>query len=76
MRLSLAGFIIIALALGGLASSAVGAQSTRTKVDYGPTCACEFGYGGNACVAAIACGIEGGRCSKPCVPPEDNQAAH
>ena len=57
MRLSLIGFIAIALGLACLVPSAVAAQSTRTKIDYGPTCVCQFGYG-NACATAIACGIE------------------
>jgi len=73
MRISFVSFVII-LALTGLARAA--AQGTRSKIDYGPNCVCEFGYGGNACATVIACGIEGGRCSKACVPPQDNQAVH
>jgi hypothetical protein len=66
---------IIVLALLDLASS-VFAQSKSTKVDYGASCVCQFGYGGNACATKIACGIEGGHCTQSCVPPQDNQAIH
>jgi len=48
----------------------------RTKTDYGPKCECHFGYGGNACVIALACGQEGGRCAKSCVTPPDDQSIH
>jgi hypothetical protein len=48
----------------------------RTTTDYGPKCECHFGYGGNACVIALACGQEGGRCAKSCVPPPDDQSVH
>jgi hypothetical protein len=65
--------VIAALALTGASAAAQGAHS---KVNYGPTCECQFGYGGNACVAAIACGIEGGHCAKSCEPPQDTQAIH
>jgi hypothetical protein len=48
----------------------------QAKVDYGPKCECHFGYGGNACVIALACGQEGGRCAKSCVIPPDDQSVH
>lgn len=76
MRFSLVGFVIVVLAVVDLARSAAAAQVTHSKIDYGPSCTCEFGYGGNACVTAIACGIEGGHCTKSCIPPQDNQAIH
>jgi hypothetical protein len=77
MRFSLIGSVTIVLALTSLAPSTVAAQrANNTKVDYGPKCVCQFGYGGNGCVAAIACGIEGGRCSKSCIPQDDSQSAH
>jgi hypothetical protein len=76
MRRLIIGAALIALILVGLAPNSAIAQRATTKVNYGPTCICQFGYGGNACVAAIACGIEGGRCSKPCAPPNDSQAVH
>jgi hypothetical protein len=76
MRFSLICFAIIFLAVTDLARSAAAAQGARSKIDYGPSCVCEFGYGGNACAAAIACGIEGGHCTKVCVPPQDSQAVH
>jgi len=76
MRLSLIGFVVVVLAIADLARSSAAAQGTHSRVDYGPSCVCEFGYGGNACATAIACGVEGGHCSKPCTPPQDNQAVH
>ncbi len=48
----------------------------QAKVDYGPKCECHFGYGGNACVIALACGQEGGRCAKSCIIPPDDQSTH
>ena len=48
----------------------------QTKADYGPKCQCQFGYGGNACVIALACGQEGGHCAKSCVTSPDDQSIH
>jgi hypothetical protein len=76
MRFLLIGSVVIIFAGVDLARSSAAAQRAHSKADYGPSCVCEFGYGGTACATAIACGIEGGRCSKSCVPPQDNQAVH
>ena len=76
MRFVFISSAMIVLALLDLAPSSVSAQGRSTKVDYGPSCVCQFGYGGNACATKIACGIEGGHCTQSCVPPQDNQAVH
>lgn len=73
MRVFLPSLIVI------IVVSAIFSQTLaqkQTKIDYGPKCSCQFGYGGNACVVALACGQEGGRCTKPCVVPSDDQSIH
>ena len=63
--------IVIASAVPGVTFA-----QKQAKVDYGPKCECHFGYGGNACVIALACGQEGGRCAKSCVSLPDDQSIH
>ncbi len=68
MRLLFMGSTMIILALAGLASPAAAAQKTTAKERHSySTCNCQFGYGGS-CVSALACTVEGGRCSGSCVP--------
>lgn len=74
MRSFFASSLLI-LILIGATSNPLLAQK-QTKIDYGPKCNCQFGYGGNACVIALACGQEGGRCTKSCVIPSDDQSVH
>lgn len=62
------GLVALVLALSGPSFAAPHkAKMTRYYNDY-PTCSCQFGYPGRACVPAVACLSEGGRCSEACVP--------
>jgi hypothetical protein len=63
--------IVIFSAIPGIALA-----QKQAKIDYGPKCECHFGYGGNACVIALACEQEGGRCAKLCVIAPDDQSVH
>jgi hypothetical protein len=74
MRFSLIGSAAIALTLIGLPLTSAAARnaSVREQASY-PSCSCEFGYPGRACVPAVACNSEGGRCSSSCEPREQSQ---
>lgn len=75
-RVSLITLLGCILVLVNLAPLSAAAQNSRRKTEFGPTCICQFGYGGKACVPAASCSAEGGRCAKPCDMPPDNQAVH
>jgi hypothetical protein len=63
--------LMIVLALAAPVSAA--AQNTaREAQNHYATCTCHFGYG-SACVAAVACASEGGRCSVSCVLPRASE---
>jgi len=66
--------LLLIVIVGAIPSVALAQK--RTTTDYGPKCECHFGYGGNACVIALACGQEGGRCAKSCVLLPDDQSTH
>jgi hypothetical protein len=69
MRLSLICSIMAVLALVALAPSSATAETGNMTGRYHyAACSCQFGYPGRACVPAVACGAEGGRCSGTCVP--------
>jgi hypothetical protein len=74
MRLSFIGSVAIALTLIGLPLTAAAARnaSVQEQASY-PSCSCEFGYPGRACVPAVACNSEGGRCSASCEPRQQSQ---
>ena len=81
MRLILMCSAMIVLALPVLTAFPASAQKAEVKERYHyTTCSCRFGYGGS-CVSALACTIEGGRCSGPCTPtpefevPDTNSGA-
>ena len=68
MRLLFAVFTVIVLVLACLASPpAVAQKSSAKERNQYSTCNCRFGYGGS-CVSALACSVEGGRCTGTCVP--------
>jgi hypothetical protein len=57
---------LIVLGSAGLAPSSAVAQGVNGESRYHyATCSCHFGYG-SACVPAVACLSEGGRCSASC----------
>jgi hypothetical protein len=62
MRLSFVGFVMIVLALAGLAPSSVAAQNARYS-----RCICHYGYG-DVCSVAVSCYDRGGRCRGRCGP--------
>jgi hypothetical protein len=69
MRLSLICSIMAVLSLVALAPSSATAETGNMTGRYHyAACSCQFGYPGRACVPAVACGAEGGRCSGTCVP--------
>jgi hypothetical protein len=69
MRFAFLGLVAMGLALVGPAFSSA-AQSGEMKSSYHyEACVCHFGYPSNACVPAVACSSEGGRCAESCLLP-------
>lgn len=67
MHYAFLGLMAMGLALVGPAlSSAAPRGDTKSSYRY-EACICHFGYPGNACVPAVACSSEGGRCAESCV---------
>ena len=68
MRLWFMLLTTIVLVLTCLAPPSGAAQksSVKERSQYS-MCNCQFGYGGS-CVSALACTVEGGRCTGKCVP--------
>jgi hypothetical protein len=67
MRLSFVGSVMIGLTLAGVALSSAAAQNASMRGQYRySACTCQFGYGGNDCVPAVACTSEGGHCAQSC----------
>jgi len=66
MRLSFVGSVMIGLTLAGVALSSAAAQNASMRGQYYSACTCQFGYGGNDCVPAVACTSEGGHCAQSC----------
>jgi hypothetical protein len=67
MRYSFMGSVAIALTVIGLTLSSAAARNAtvQEQASY-PSCSCQFGYPGRACVPAVTCTAEGGRCSASC----------
>lgn len=67
MHFAFLGLMAIGFTLVGPALSSA-AQRGDVKSSYRyEACICHFGYPGNACVPAVACSSEGGRCTESCV---------
>ncbi len=59
---------ITLLALAGLVPSPAKAEIGNISRYHYPTCSCQFGYPGGACMAEVACISTGGLCAEKCVP--------
>jgi hypothetical protein len=71
--LNIAWPAMIVLGAAGLVPSSAASQSVNTESRYHyATCSCHFGYG-SACVPAVSCLSEGGRCSASCTQPRQSE---
>jgi hypothetical protein len=69
MRLPLMSVAIMLALVGLVPSSATAEVGNMSSRYHYAACSCEFGYPGRACVPAVACNVEGGRCTGTCSPP-------
>jgi hypothetical protein len=73
MRVSFMLPVVAALTVAALAPSSATAEIGGMH-QYS-ACSCQFGYPGRACVPAVACASEGGRCTKSCAPETTSSEA-
>lgn len=64
---------ITLLALVGLVPSSARTEIGNVSRYHYPTCSCQFGYPGRACMAEVACISTGGRCGEKCVPSPQSE---